>query len=70
MGSISDHIMPLVINSLGAGTHTLVQMFADKAILRNQVFNNLTYVCKQATIQNANRKVNKAVNLQTLCMCS
>ena len=62
MGSISHHIMPLVINSLGADTrthmhtcrhthtqthtqtythihthkHTQIQIFTDKAILRNQ----------------------------------
>ena len=39
MGSISHHITPLVINSLGAGTHTHTRIptFVDKAILRNQV---------------------------------
>ena len=35
MGSISCHIKPLVINSLGADTH--IPTFADKVILRNQV---------------------------------
>ena len=35
MGSISCHITPLVINSLGGG-HTHILTFADKAILRNQ----------------------------------
>ena len=37
MGSISHHIMPLVINSLGGGqthtrkhTHTRIQTFADR----------------------------------------
>ena len=39
MRSISHHITPLVINSLGGGhTHTCVSIptFVDKAILRNQ----------------------------------
>ena len=35
MGSISCHIMPLVINSLGAGTHTYTDVCTE-TILRNQ----------------------------------
>ena len=35
MGSISRHVMPLVINSLGGG-QTRILTFVDKAILRNQ----------------------------------
>ena len=34
MGSISHHISPLVINSLGGGhthTHTSIQTFADRS---------------------------------------
>ena len=35
MGSISHHITPLVINSLGADTHTRI-LSRTEAILRNQ----------------------------------
>ena len=31
MGSISCHITPLVINSLGADTHTCIQTFTDRS---------------------------------------
>ena len=48
MGSISHHIMPLVINSLGVDTHTHTQAYQrsrTEAIIRNQACAGLWPAC-------------------------
>jgi len=49
-GSILHHIMPLVINSLGADTHTSILTSWTKAILRNPPHTWFKNIAKEAVV--------------------